>query len=335
LSWYELGEAVTTDFAIIIPYFQTRRGLLRRAVQSVLKQVELDDARLIVVDDGSPLDPLAEIGDFIAAGPRQLVLLRRENGGAGAARNTALDYLERETRLVAFLDSDDAWQPGHLAKMRAAFAAGADFYFSDFRRPGSAQTAFERMGFGRGNGRPLEPTRAMYWYKGDLLDLVQTNCPFGTCSVAYRIDGIESVRFDPSFRYACEDRLFFASISHAIKAVAFTTSADIDMGTGINIFASATWGTSKALVRVLDTARFHTILGRDFRLAPSQKARNLQALSSLDKEFCENAIVSFIKGDLGRLETIKLYMRLRSPSFLRALPAAALGLAKDRLRAPR
>jgi glycosyltransferase involved in cell wall biosynthesis len=73
------------------------------AIQSVLAQT-YEIAEIIVVDDGSS-DHTSEVA---ARFPRTQVI-RRPNGGPGAARNTGIHAASGEW--IAFLDSDDAWAP--------------------------------------------------------------------------------------------------------------------------------------------------------------------------------------------------------------------------------
>ncbi len=135
--------------AVVIPYFQRKPGILRRAVDSVLAQ-ELPGSvavELIIVDDESPLTPQQDLGDLDLPPPFTVVMLKRSNGGPGAARNTALDSLDpAETDYVAFLDSDDVWFPGHLREALRTLADGADFYFANSMHDGvTSFSYFEYM----------------------------------------------------------------------------------------------------------------------------------------------------------------------------------------------
>lgn len=94
--------------SVIIPTYN-RAGCLREAVDSVLAQ-EFRGFELIVVDDGSTDETpqlLREYGSSIR-------MLRQENRGVSAARNAGIAASRGE--LIAFLDSDDAWLPGKLAR---------------------------------------------------------------------------------------------------------------------------------------------------------------------------------------------------------------------------
>jgi glycosyltransferase involved in cell wall biosynthesis len=90
----------------VVPTFERRRSAIE-AVQSALAQAR-SDIEVIVVDDGSA-DGTAAAVDAIDV---RVKVLRRPNGGPAAARNTGIRHARAP--LVAFLDSDDRWLPGHL-----------------------------------------------------------------------------------------------------------------------------------------------------------------------------------------------------------------------------
>ena len=95
------------NVSIIIPCYKAA-ATLRRAVASALTDAP-SDIEILLVDDGSPDDTGALCDELAAADPR-ITPLHRENGGAGAARNTGLDAASGEW--VLFLDADDALLPG-------------------------------------------------------------------------------------------------------------------------------------------------------------------------------------------------------------------------------
>lgn len=94
--------------SVIIPAFN-REKTIRRAVDSVLAQTH-GPIELIVVDDGSTdhtADVLADYGDKIR-------LIRQENQGPSAARNTGIKAATGD--IISFLDSDDSWFPDKTAR---------------------------------------------------------------------------------------------------------------------------------------------------------------------------------------------------------------------------
>ncbi|WCT73233.1 glycosyltransferase family 2 protein [Sphingomonas naphthae] len=103
-------------FSVVIPCYN-RADRIADAATSVLAQTE-GDFELIVVDDGSKDDPAAPLA---ALGDARIRCIRQDNAGAGAARNTGIDAARG--RFIAFLDSDDAFLPEHLARTRAAIEA--------------------------------------------------------------------------------------------------------------------------------------------------------------------------------------------------------------------
>ena len=93
-----------------------RADLLRLALLSVAAQT-LTPAEVVVVDDGSS-DGSAEVAERFGA-----TVIRQPSGGVSSARNRGL--AEASARFVAFLDSDDEWEPGHLAALAAAAPGNA------------------------------------------------------------------------------------------------------------------------------------------------------------------------------------------------------------------
>jgi glycosyltransferase involved in cell wall biosynthesis len=100
--------------SIVIPAHNAAR-YLREAVASVVREAG-NDAEIIVVDDASQ-DESAAIAESLA-GQGVHCLRRARQGGAGAARNQGV-AAARGTYL-AFLDADDLWPAGRLARLTAA-----------------------------------------------------------------------------------------------------------------------------------------------------------------------------------------------------------------------
>lgn len=90
----------------VIPAYNSA-GTLARAVASALAQT-CPPAEVIVVDDGST-DDTASVG---ASFGEPIRLIRRENGGPGAARNTGIRAARGQW--IGLLDADDAWLPHRL-----------------------------------------------------------------------------------------------------------------------------------------------------------------------------------------------------------------------------
>ncbi|HMI81907.1 MAG TPA: glycosyltransferase family A protein, partial [Solirubrobacterales bacterium] len=99
------------SFSVIVAAYQAA-GTIGRAVGSALEQTA-PAHEVIVVDDGSTDDlggALAPFGDAVT-------LIRQDNRGAGAARNTAAAAASGE--FIVVLDADDAYHPRRLEALGA------------------------------------------------------------------------------------------------------------------------------------------------------------------------------------------------------------------------
>lgn len=91
--------------SVVIPCFNNAR-YVGSAIESVLDQ-DVAGVEVIVVDDGSRDGSADRVEAF-----EQVLLLRQDNLGSGAARNRGTAAATGE--FLAFLDSDDLWAPGKL-----------------------------------------------------------------------------------------------------------------------------------------------------------------------------------------------------------------------------
>ncbi len=105
--------------SVIIPTYN-RRDFAREAIASVCAQT-YRDFELIVVDDGST-DGTARVVEECRQGRADSIqYIFQTNQGVSAARNHGVFRSSGE--LLAFLDSDDVWQPEKLATQIAFFNA--------------------------------------------------------------------------------------------------------------------------------------------------------------------------------------------------------------------
>jgi glycosyltransferase involved in cell wall biosynthesis len=104
----ETIDTTPLPISVVIPAYR-RASLIERAVRSAWAQVP-PPTEVIVVDDCSGDDTGAN-----AATAGATVLVHESNLGQGGSRNTGVEAAT--SPWVAFLDSDDAWYPGHLANL--------------------------------------------------------------------------------------------------------------------------------------------------------------------------------------------------------------------------
>ena len=136
---------------VVIPAFNAAQ-YLGEALASVLAQ-RRNARRIIVVDDGSA----DGTGAAASAFGGQIEIVRRDNGGIGAARNTGIAH--SDAPLLAFLDADDRWLADKLALQAAALEtdAGLDFVLCLVRAFASPELPeAERVALEAQQPRPFE-----------------------------------------------------------------------------------------------------------------------------------------------------------------------------------
>lgn len=88
--------------SVIIPVYN-KEQYLERCLDSVLSQT-FRDLEVLLIDDGST-DQSASICESYARKDPRVRVIRRENGGASAARNTGIE--EAQGEYIGFVDADD------------------------------------------------------------------------------------------------------------------------------------------------------------------------------------------------------------------------------------
>lgn len=124
--------------AAVIPV-RNRPEALRRAVASALAQT-LPLSEIVIVDDGST-DRTREVAEeFARSHSRISCLSQPEQRGAGAARNRGVANCT--SKWVAFLDSDDAWEPSKLHRQVSILGDRPEAVASFTGRRNVSQTQF-------------------------------------------------------------------------------------------------------------------------------------------------------------------------------------------------
>ena len=101
-----MGDKNTISVTIPV---HNRERFLRDCIQSVIDQ-QFEDMEILIVDDGST-DDTAGVARSLAGPIRYFY---QPKAGAAAARNLGVKHARGE--YLAFLDSDDLWPPGKLAR---------------------------------------------------------------------------------------------------------------------------------------------------------------------------------------------------------------------------
>lgn len=101
---------------VVVPVFN-RVHCVADAINSIQRQTHRN-LEVVVVDDGSTDDTCELIGNLCKK-DRRIRLIQQQNRGAASARNTGIKA-SGDFQYLAFLDSDDLWEPNHLEDSIAA-----------------------------------------------------------------------------------------------------------------------------------------------------------------------------------------------------------------------
>lgn len=114
--------------SVIIPTYNTAK-YIGHTIDSVLGQ-NYKDYEIIVVDDGSTDNTKEVLEPYM----EQIRYIRQKNSGRAGARNTGIRAARG--KYIAFLDSDDLWTSGKLAKQVDIMEGNEkiDFLFGDKQR---------------------------------------------------------------------------------------------------------------------------------------------------------------------------------------------------------
>lgn len=170
--------------SVVIPAYNAA-WCIRKAIDSVLTQ-DFRDFELIVVNDGSTDDTAAVLAAYGSA----IRVIHKPNGGLSSARNAGIAAAQGE--FVAFLDADDWWLPGKLAKQMAWMLAHAELGFT------STAARVEAP-----DGRLLNVWACARWEDSFLVHLFASNADVagsGSAVIARRALFEEIGGFDESLR---------------------------------------------------------------------------------------------------------------------------------------
>ncbi|GAA0645226.1 hypothetical protein GCM10009424_21320 [Sphingomonas ursincola] len=263
--------------AVIIPFYQVQKGLLQKAISSIVAQVDSEaEFIVIVVDDSSPVSAMQEIDALKLDKEVEIILDRQENGGPGSARNRGIEIaLQHRATFVAFIDSDDVWDPLHIqSALRCMSREGSDWYFSDILNDGVSSLG----GWPRAkkflNSCAAKGMDCVNLKREIAVEIIAAECwPHISASV-FDSSILSHVRFDTRFRRACEDQLFFLNAALASKMVTMSNSVAGERGAGISIYRETmAWSSSNGPARMIEELAYRSMIFRDLRIPIRSKIK--------------------------------------------------------------
>jgi len=134
----ELLRRRISKVAVVMPAYNAEKTV-DKAIHAILNQTH-KYLKLIIVDDDSDDDTSVILRnieeDSIESDRRVFVIRHAKNLGASEARNTALDYIDRnfegEIDYIAYCDADDYWDAEHLQNCIDELG-GRDAVYTDAR----------------------------------------------------------------------------------------------------------------------------------------------------------------------------------------------------------
>lgn len=285
-----------SGFAVVIPYFQRQAGILVHALRSIAEQDVACPVHVYVVDDDSPIPAAPEVALVNWPAHMTVQVLKQRNGGPGSARNHGLDQLKTE-RWVAFLDSDDRWNPYHLSSAMYAFVEGFDYYTANTLD--GDNNIVHRMHFPQ--GLPLKPYKDIEWAQELMEPLIHFTVKgpiSGSSTMVMTRDLIGNTRFHVGLRTAGEDGLFTTAIASKQPRVMISSRVDTRLGQGVSIFSSGSWGSQAALRRTLYFHRSRILMRPFVRRFPKARQSVEETIARSRRDVWSSALATLKRGQL-------------------------------------
>lgn len=209
--------------SIVLPTYNRAR-FLPQAIASIAQQT-YRDWELIVVDDGGTDESEELIAELSRNLRNRVKYLRQNNQGPGVARNFGIENARGE--YVAFFDSDDTWESGHLELCVSQLDKNpdVDWVYCNFRRVRlSSGEVIDANVFQEGARREKFLSLKVE-KRGDLhvihdFDVLRCSLEHGLCiglrTSVVRRNVFEKVRF-PNFRVGEDQVLYPRAISCGVE----------------------------------------------------------------------------------------------------------------------
>lgn len=179
-------QSVTGLVSVIVPIYN-RENLVGRTLDSILSQT-YPNIEVIAVNDGSTDGSLAILKKYAENHPEKIVIVDQLNAGQVCARNNGIKHARGE--YIAFLDSDDTWDPQKLTKQLPLFKGNVGLVYCGIHEVGQ-------------NGNVLKTVPCEHGLRGNIYQqlLIKNRMTGGTVVVSKRALEVAGW-FDESFQAA-------------------------------------------------------------------------------------------------------------------------------------
>jgi len=231
--------------SVIIPTYN-RADRIGVAVESVLAQTDRD-WELIIVDDGSTDDTETVVQSF---DDDRIKYIRQENHGVSAARNQGIK--RARGGLIAFLDSDDRWEPRKSEVQRRFFESHPDVHI--------CQTEEKWIRNGLRVNPMKKHKKPSGWIFKECLDL----CVVSPSAVMLRCGVFDSIGLFDETLAACEDYDFWLRSSLVFEIVTLPDMLTVKIG-GHRDQLSRQWGLDRYRIMALENLFHNSVLPDIYR----------------------------------------------------------------------
>ena len=202
--------------SIIIPVYNAVK-YIEQCINSILRQ-SYQDFKVILVDDGSSDGSASMLEKIVGADPR-FTVLRKQNAGASAARNSGLEQVT--TPFLTFVDIDDYLDERYLENLLQPVLANEniDFVVQGFKRVNNEGAILGK------NILQSGVCDAKDWKQ--LFDHYELHNNGYVCSKLYKSQILKKhkLQFDPQL-HLYEDTYFALQYLAVIDKVAFTADTN-------------------------------------------------------------------------------------------------------------
>ena len=201
--------------SVIIPFLDPPRNFIQAAIESVLTQAD-QSLELILVDDGSRQSLVEQLRSHYRSCDVPMRWIRHPAGaneGVSASRNLGISVARGD--YIAFLDADDQWLPGKLARQIEIMESNAEIclvfgqtlYYTDEQTGGEG--GLKSFVPWHGDTKPTQYVPPLY-----LTRLLRGRAIAPSISnFLVRRDALQRCGgFENEFRSLYEDQVFFAKM---------------------------------------------------------------------------------------------------------------------------